>query len=128
MHLGPKRSKLGGDNTLVEDQAGSTPSSRNPVRVETVSERDVRDGDAGMAGEPKEDDGTNQDSVLADIARENRDRKAVKSDDAAVPEYLWEDHLLEGLKEREWDDIKLAKVRRVATWLRSKMLQWWKRK
>jgi hypothetical protein len=52
----------------------------------------------------------------------------VKSDDAAVPEYLWEEHLLEGLKEREWDEIKLVKVRRVATWLRSKMLRWWKRK
>jgi hypothetical protein len=81
-----------------------------------------------MADEPKEDVDGSHETVLEDVARENRDRKAVKSDDAAVPEYLWEEHLLEGLKEREWDEIKLVKVRRVATWLRSKMLRWWKRK
>ena len=51
----------------------------------------------------------------------------MKSDDAAVPEYLWEDHLLEVFKEREWDDTKLEKGRRLATWLRSTMLGWWKR-
>jgi hypothetical protein len=28
--------------------------------------------------------------VLSDISREHRDRKAVKSDDADVPKYLWE--------------------------------------
>jgi hypothetical protein len=32
--------------------------------------------------------------VLHEIAREKRERKATKADDAAVPEYLWEEHLL----------------------------------
>jgi hypothetical protein len=65
--------------------------------------------------------------VLSDISREHRDRKAVKSDDAAVPEYLWEEHLLEGLEDQEWDDTKLVKIRRVSEWLRSKMFRWWTR-
>jgi hypothetical protein len=30
--------------------------------------------------------------LLEEIARVNRERKAVKSDDAEVPEYLWEEH------------------------------------
>jgi hypothetical protein len=36
--------------------------------------------------------GTKQ--VLHEIAREKREWKATKADDAAVPEYLWEEHLL----------------------------------
>jgi hypothetical protein len=68
-----------------------------------------------------------QSETLKDITREQRERKAVKSDDAAVPEYLWEDQLLDGMEAREWNSTQLKKVRRVSTWLRSKMLRWWKR-
>jgi hypothetical protein len=32
--------------------------------------------------------------LLHDIAQEKRERKATKADDADVPEYLWEEHLL----------------------------------
>jgi hypothetical protein len=41
-------------------------------------------------------------SILQEIAQVNRERKAVKSDDSAVPEYLWENHLLEGVDNRVW--------------------------
>jgi hypothetical protein len=65
--------------------------------------------------------------ALEDIARDKQEQKACKADDAAVPEYLWEEHLLNGLKEQQWDNTKLQKVRRLSKWLRSKMLCWWKR-
>jgi hypothetical protein len=63
--------------------------------------------------------------ALSDISREHRDRKAVKADDAEVPKYLWEEHLLEGLEDQEWDDTKLFKIRKLSEWLRSKMWRWW---
>mgnify|MGYP000400063954 CR=1 FL=1 len=116
-----KTGRAGGDLSSFKP-----PVKRSKLSTEAVAERCC--GTEVMADEPKEDVGGSYETVLKDVARENRDRKAVKSDDATVPEYLWEEHLLEDLKEREWDDIKLVKVRRVATWLRSKMLRWWKRK
>jgi hypothetical protein len=64
------------------------------------------------------------DEVLANIAREHQERNAVKAD---IPEYLWEEHLLEGIETRKWDAAELTKVRRVSRWLRTKMLSWWKR-
>jgi hypothetical protein len=69
-----------------------------------------------------------QDKALEDISREQRQRKAVKSDDAEVPEYLWEDQLLEVMKMETADDDTLNKIRRISMWLRTKMLRWWKRK
>jgi hypothetical protein len=61
------------------------------------------------------------------VSREQRDQKVVKSDDAAIPKYLWEEQLLEGLTRVEWNESKLLKIRRLSTWLRKKMLHWWKR-
>jgi hypothetical protein len=72
-------------------------------------------------------DKLNHDEALQGISREQRDRKAVKFDDADVPEYLWEDELLEGLEIVDWDATKLKHVRQVSTWLRTMMLRWWKR-
>jgi hypothetical protein len=70
-----------------------------------------------------------QENLLAEIDRVNRERKAVKVDDAEVPKYLWEDQLLEGLPGRIWEDEGVIKrVRLVTGWLRRKMLSWWKRK
>jgi hypothetical protein len=65
--------------------------------------------------------------ALLDISREYRDRKAVKADDADVPKYLWEEHLVEGLDVQDWDATKLVKIRKVSEWLRSKMWKWWTR-
>jgi hypothetical protein len=65
--------------------------------------------------------------ALEDIARDKREQKVCKADDAAVPEYLWEEHLLNGLEEQQWDESRLKKIRVLSNWLRSKMLRWWKR-
>jgi hypothetical protein len=52
--------------------------------------------------------------MLNDITRENHERKAVKLDDAAVPVYLWEEHLLEGLASQRLTNSDILKVRRVS--------------
>lgn len=50
----------------------------------------------------------------------------MKADDADVPKYLLEEeHLLEGLKDQDWDDTKLLKIRKLSEWLQSKMWRWW---
>jgi hypothetical protein len=69
-----------------------------------------------------------RDDVLQDITQEQRNRKAVKSGNAEIPEYLWEDQLLADLEGQEWDEAKLKKVRRVSGWLCTMMLRWWKKK
>jgi hypothetical protein len=67
-------------------------------------------------------------SLLNEIDRVNQERKAVKLDDAAIPEYLWEEHLLEGIPHQPWSDEEdMKKVRLLTGWLRRKMLAWWKR-
>jgi hypothetical protein len=56
-------------------------------------------------------------TVLEDISQEQRARKAVKADNAAVAEYIWEGHLLEDVGGVDWDAITLQKVRKLSEWL-----------
>jgi hypothetical protein len=68
------------------------------------------------------------DGLLEEVSRENRERKAVKSDDAAVPKYLWEEHLTSGSRVKEWNDQVMHDLINVLRWLRKRMLAWWKQK
>jgi hypothetical protein len=68
------------------------------------------------------------DGLLEEVSRENRERKAVKSDDVAVPEYLWEEHLTSGSEVKEYNDQAMHDLGIVSRWLRKRMLAWWKRK
>jgi hypothetical protein len=45
----------------------------------------------------------------------------VKSDDAEVPEYLWEEHLTAGSTMRDWDAKAMDDLRRISSWLRERM-------
>jgi hypothetical protein len=67
-------------------------------------------------------------TCLDEILHEHRQRKAVKSDNAKVPEYLWEAHLIEGCEGINWDDDVISKVGTVIDWLHEQMLRWWKRR
>ena len=62
-----------------------------------------------------------------EIARENRDRKATKSDDAEVPEYLWLEHLVQA-GERRWTDEEIMKLLSAMHTVREGCLRWWKRR
>jgi hypothetical protein len=65
--------------------------------------------------------------VLSEIAREKRERKATKADDAVVPEFLWEEHLLEDCP-TPWVLVERTRLRRAILLLRTRMLKWWKRR
>jgi hypothetical protein len=94
------------------------------LAVKTVAEEDSAKKEALEVGTEEE----MVDKLLEDVSRQQRERKAVKADDAAVPEYLWEEHLREGSGMSEWDKKAVHDLRTVSSWLRERMLCWWKRK
>ena len=72
-----------------------------------------------------------EDPVVSDLAedlewitREQRERSAVKSDNAAVPEYLWFEHLFE-TSEKEWTVEKRSNLITLAPTLQGLMKQRW---
>jgi hypothetical protein len=74
------------------------------------------------------------DTVFHEIAREQREKKATKADDAEVPEYLWLEHLLEdadpakNFDTAKWDAAHLAALPTLMKGLRHIGLKWWKKK
>jgi hypothetical protein len=102
-----------------------TESKAEEVVVETVSEADEEVVETVEIDDALQSEGL--EALLEDVARQQRERKAVKSDDAEVPEYLWEEHLIAGSEKLKWDAKDMDSLRRVSTWLRGKMLCWWKR-
>jgi hypothetical protein len=62
---------------------------------------------------------------LEGITKDMRERKATKSDDAAVPMSLWEEHLVED-GTREWTAEEKKGLPRACDFFRKRMLYWWK--
>jgi hypothetical protein len=98
-----------------------------------VNDKDTKEDETGktMNNEKTEEDGESNiiplDSLLEDgVSRQHRERKAVKSNAAAVPEYLWEEHLTSGSKVQDWNDQAIHNLRVVSSWLRERMMGWWK--
>jgi hypothetical protein len=92
-------SKFGtGHAEYLKLEGCKTETERSKCDATTETERSKRDD---ATGEPTKRD---SEEILDEIDRGNRERKAVKADDAKVPEYLWEEHLLEGLTHRAWYD------------------------
>jgi hypothetical protein len=91
------------------------------VLVKTVDEKDESEELLPKAnGRP-----TGTQDILNKVAREKRERKATKSDNAEIPEYLWEEHLLQdGVT--PWVVTNRGKLRRAISLMRSRMLCWWK--
>jgi hypothetical protein len=63
--------------------------------------------------------------LVVEVSRQHRERKATKSDDAEVPEDLWEDHLLSD-GPTPWIVSDRTKLREGMWLLRRRMLRWWK--
>jgi hypothetical protein len=78
-----------------------------------------------VANDPGCNRGTKE--LLHEIAREKRERKATKADDADVPEYLWEEHLLNDCP-TPWILQERTRLRRAIRLLRARMLKWWKQR
>jgi hypothetical protein len=97
---GKEDGRRASDVPLIDETIGKTEvSQRANVTVETVVEESVtRDEAIPMEKE----------IFLSEGTRQLRERKAVKSDDAEIPEYLWEEHLMEGSKVSDWNDRAIA--------------------
>jgi hypothetical protein len=67
--------------------------------------------------------------TLAHIEREARERKSTKFDDAEIPAYLWEEHLLQD-GPTPWDatTTDIPKLKLGMAMLRRRMLRWWKQR
>jgi hypothetical protein len=65
--------------------------------------------------------------ATTDAAKAIREQKAVKADDAEVPEHLWEEHLFgdSGWADKWLDDKK--SFTKACKFLKSRMLLWWKK-
>jgi hypothetical protein len=123
-------SVTGGGNSffaIPQEPLNSRPDSKrarldNNISVETIEdEEDMEEPVLESTVDPA-------DAFLDNIARQQQERKAVKLDDAAVPECLWEEHLTAGSSVTKWDAKAMDDLRRVSSWLRERMLCWWKRK
>jgi hypothetical protein len=77
----------------------------------------------GCGGKAR-DDATR--SLVGEVSRQHRERKATKSDEAEVPEYLWEGHFLsDGMT--PWVVTYQTKLREAMWLLQRRMLLWWQR-
>jgi hypothetical protein len=65
--------------------------------------------------------------LLHEIEREKRERKATEADDADVPEYLWEEHLLNDCP-TPWILQERTRLRGAIRLLRARMLKWWEQR
>jgi hypothetical protein len=65
--------------------------------------------------------------LFNEIAREKRERKATKADDAKVPEFLWEEHMLQDCP-TPWVVEESTRLRQAMVLLHTRMLNWWKRR
>jgi hypothetical protein len=66
-------------------------------------------------------------TATIDAAKAIREQKAVKSDDADVPEHLWEEHLFQG---SGWAEVWIndqERFTKACKLLKSRMLRWWKK-
>jgi hypothetical protein len=74
-----------------------------------------------------------KDTTFEDIAREQREKKATKVDDVEVPEYLWQEHLINDADPRincdtsVWTEHQLATLSTLMNALRKIGLKWWKK-
>jgi hypothetical protein len=65
-------------------------------------------------------------ALVGEVSRQHRERKATKSDDAEIPEDLWEDHLLSD-GPTPWVVSDRTRLREGMWLLRRRMLRWWQR-
>jgi hypothetical protein len=116
------------DKKMAEDHAHD-PSSKVPKGSDdssVKSKKDQNDPTTAPSAEMME-------STFEHVARVQREKKATKADDAEVPEYLWEQHLvndanhLEYFDTTQWTDTQKKALPTLMRGLRKIALKWWKR-
>jgi hypothetical protein len=107
------------ENESTNAKSSANEASKEKTELEGLA-RGVHATDAAKAAQKQEWDR---------LGRELRERKATKSDDAVVPEYLWEEHLLsDGPTSWEVSEEDRPRLRRAMDLLRQWMLKWWKKR
>jgi hypothetical protein len=99
----------------------SVPQVKSPVGVRPASQQGEA-LDAAATGNREQ-----QEEALDDGVRQKREQKATKADNAEVPEYIWEEHLLND-GPTPWVIEDRARLRRAMDLLWQRMLRWWKQK
>jgi hypothetical protein len=89
--------EFGGSETAAGPKIGNAEATAKPIKPGQVSFN--------------EEERTSKDDLLKDMAQQQREQKAVKSDDAAVPEYLWEEHLMTGSEVNDWNSKSIDNLR-----------------
>ncbi|KAG7344897.1 hypothetical protein IV203_032428 [Nitzschia inconspicua] len=108
----------------VAEDARSPPKASGPTGMDGAKEAvELRKG-AGVIA---------TDAILRQTERKEREKAAVKHDDAQVPEYLWVEHMLQDFEwkikngeRRVWSQTELADIPEYLTVLRRWALSWWK--
>jgi hypothetical protein len=120
---------VGLEQEIVTDSEGATDGVGSAKEIVVDSEEATGNEDAqlGAGAEDADRVGRGTRDILAEIDREKRERKATKSDNAEVPEYLWEEHLLAD-SPTPWVVAERTKLRKAIRMLRTCMLRWWKNK
>jgi hypothetical protein len=116
---------LGGSKTAGRPTIGGSKTAGRPTIGIPEATSKPLNSDQDSSGDKER---TAKDDLLKDVSRQQQERKAVKADDAAVPEYLWEEHLMTGSEVNDWNSKSIDNLRRVSSWLREHMLRWWKRR
>ena len=85
---------------------------------------DVSDADVGAAQASRKSE------AGGELSKDERERKAVKSDDAPIPKDLWTKHCLEDimLNGETFPEVEPEQLERVMEPLRERGIRWWKRR
>jgi hypothetical protein len=108
------------------EKASHVEAPEKASHVETVSDK-TRKNDIAETGSIKRQRVEGQVRPGEEANREDRERKATKSDDADVPTGLWYDHLC---KEdvRKWSAVDRARIPNTVKTIQLSMLMFWKEK
>jgi hypothetical protein len=80
----------------------------------------------GPRGDPEREIDPTRGKLLEKIFRDLPEQKVVKSDNAEVPDYLWEDHLVDD-NVCNWSPPNQVGLLGAMKLLRERMLRWWKK-
>jgi hypothetical protein len=117
LRVSSKRLREGEEEVANESVSGKENSGALVGGVETI--------DLDIGGKIDEAPTRVKTDLLDEIGRDLRERKAVKADDAEVPTYLWEEHLVDD-DERTWTTKDREKLPWAMDLLRTRMLRWWR--
>mmetsp|Transcript_18233 Transcript_18233/g.45137 ORF Transcript_18233/g.45137 Transcript_18233/m.45137 type:complete len:1296 (-) Transcript_18233:2196-6083(-) len=100
-------------------QALNSPAMERPLKIRKLEPNEKSDHQEEVESPAQE--------ILKEVDRDVRERKATKSDDAAVPEYLWTEHFIEESEVKSgWQESDKPAIEKGMAILRKYLLRRWK--